>query len=204
MVAAGIAAGPALAPAGAAKLPPGRKCAVTELRAAVRLAVAEGRCFVQATSANAAVDLVCVAKARRGFNTVIAKAEKKGGCEDLGNAPSLVQTVGRFLGDLAAQLPPEPSTSDPCSSIQCSPGFQCAGSGNIGTCVPALVGDDPCAQLYCFIGSHCENTVDGPRCIRDCSACRMVRCAPNYHCVEPNPGVPSCIPDECPSATALP
>jgi plastocyanin len=102
----------------AAKPTPAAKCLSAKLKASAKKAVVKVGCYAKAAKKQKPLDPACLSKAEAAFTKAIGKAEAKGGCASVGDAPGLEAIVDGFVDAVVTALP-DPGTK---------PGGKCAAS----------------------------------------------------------------------------
>lgn len=136
-------------PAGYAAGTPAQRCAAAKLKATGKKAAARLKCWEKAIGAGIPVDPLCLTKAEDKFELAFTKAEEKGGCSTVGDAPAIQTTVVAFVDDVVADLQPvvrlstdvQPIFSASCATSGCHSGSFPAGELNLqaGTAWSATV-----------------------------------------------------------------
>jgi plastocyanin len=91
--------------AAAAKPTPAAKCLSAKMKATAKKAVTKVGCYAKAAKKQKPLDPACSSKAEAAFAKAIAKAEGKGGCASVGDAPALEATVDEFVDAVVTALP---------------------------------------------------------------------------------------------------
>jgi plastocyanin len=89
----------------AAKPTPAAKCLSAKLKATAKKAVVKVGCYAKAAKRGKPLDPACFDKAEAAFVKAIARAEAKGGCASIGDAPALEATVDEFVDAVITALP---------------------------------------------------------------------------------------------------
>jgi plastocyanin len=89
----------------AGKPTPEAKCLSAKLKASAKKAVVKVGCYAKAAKKQKPLDPACPTKAETAFTKAVAKAEGKGGCASVGDAPALEATIDEFVDAVVTALP---------------------------------------------------------------------------------------------------
>ncbi len=90
---------------GLAASDPVAKCAASKVQSTGKKASSKLKCHSKAVGKAVAVDPLCLGKAETKFSEAFSKAESKGGCATVGDAPALEALVDDFVADVVGALP---------------------------------------------------------------------------------------------------
>ena len=82
----------------------GRACAASKLGASGKKANAKLACHAKAVGKATTVDGECLTKAEGKFTSAFDKADGKGGCATMGDAPTIEPLIDTFVDDVVAAL----------------------------------------------------------------------------------------------------
>jgi cysteine-rich repeat protein len=112
------------------------KCAGSKLTATGKKCDGKLKCVAKAAGKGVAVDGSCLAKAEARFATAFGKAESKGGCTTIGDAPALEAKVDAHVADVRAELWDDEPAENDCASAKvraagkkCLCKMQCSSKG---------------------------------------------------------------------------